>query len=174
MSSQAAPRRTLQDIERLERVPAARRLAAGSTYALLHKAVMSKPEQPAHCFLPLGDQSQPGEALTARAFLGKVHQSANLLADLGMGPQDVMALLLPDLLEKELLLWGGQAAGIVCSIPPSLLARPADRRAALFGEGESPGSASAGSRSRTVAEDGAGAPAGEGHRPDPAGAGTGQ
>ncbi len=120
MSPQNAPRRTLQDIERLERVPLARRLAVGSTYELLHKAVMSSSEQPACCILPLGDPSQPGEALTARAFLGKVHQTANLLADLGMGPQDVMALLLPDLLEKGLLLWGGQAAGIVCPIPPCL------------------------------------------------------
>ena len=120
MSPQAAPPCTLEDIERLERVPLARRLAVGSTYALLHKAVASSPEQPARCFLPLGDPSQPGEALTARAFLGKVHQTANLLADLGMGPPDVMALLLPDLLETQVLLWGGQAAGIVCPIPPWL------------------------------------------------------
>jgi len=120
MSPQAAPRRTLEDIERLERVPLTRRLAVGSTYALLQKALASSPEQPARCFLPLGDLSQPGEALTARAFLGKVHQTANLLADLGIGPLDVMALLLPDLLEKELLLWRGQAAGIVCLIPPCL------------------------------------------------------
>ena len=123
MSPQAAPRRTLEDIERLERVPLARRLAVGSTYALLHKAVTSSPEQPAHCFLPLRDPSQPGEALTARAFLGKVHQTANLLSDLGMGPQDVMAQLLPDLLETQLLFWRGQAAGIVCPIPPSLPAQ---------------------------------------------------
>jgi fatty-acyl-CoA synthase len=120
MSPQAAPRRTLEDIEQLERVPLARRLSVGSTYALLYKAVASRPEQPAHCFAPLGDQSQPGEALTDRAFLEKVHQTANLLADLGMGPQDVMALLLPDLLETQVLLWGGQAAGIVCPIPPRL------------------------------------------------------
>ncbi len=120
MSPQTAPRRTLEDIERLERVPLARRLAVGSTYALLQKALASSPEQPVHCFLPLGDLSQPGEALTARAFLGKVHQAANLLADLGMGPQDVIALLLPDLLETQVLLWGGQAAGIVCPIPPWL------------------------------------------------------
>ena len=120
MSPQAVPRRTLEDIERLEQVPLARRLAVGSTYALLQKALASSPEQPARCFLQIGGLSQPGEALTARAFLGKVHQTANLLADLGMGPQDVMALLLPDLLETQLLLWGGQAAGIVCPIPPCL------------------------------------------------------
>jgi len=120
MSPPAAPRCTLEDIERLERVPLVRRLAVGSTYALLHKALASSPERPARCFLPLGEPSQPGEALTARAFLEKVHQSANLLADLGMGPQDIIALLLPDLLETQVLLWGGQAAGIVCPIPPSL------------------------------------------------------
>ncbi len=120
MSPQAAPRRTLEDIERLERVPLARRLAAGSTYALLHKVLASSPERSARCFLPLGDPSQPGEAFTARAFLEKVHQTANLLADLGMGPQDVVALLLPDVLEKEVLLWGGQATGVVCPIPHRL------------------------------------------------------
>src|SRR5260370_5093460 len=98
-------------------------------YALLYKALASSPEQPAHCFLPLGDPSQLGEALTARAFLGQVHQTANLLADLGMGPPDVMALLLPDLLETQLLLWGGQAAGIVCPIPPWL---PAPQVSDLF------------------------------------------
>src|SRR5947207_15351514 len=101
MSPQAASRRTLEDIEHLERVPLASRLAVSSTYALLHKAVTSSPEQPARCFLPLGDPSKPGEAVTARIFLGKLHQAANLLADLGIGPQDVMALLLPDLLEEE-------------------------------------------------------------------------
>jgi len=120
MSPQAAPRRTLEDIEQIERVPLAKRLSVGSTYALLHKAVASRPEQPARCFAPLGDQSQLGETLTARAFLEKVHQTANLLADLGIGTQDVIALLLPDLLETQVLLWGGQAVGIVCPIPPWL------------------------------------------------------
>jgi fatty-acyl-CoA synthase len=82
--------------------------------------VASSPQQPPRYLLSLGDQSHPGEASTARVFLRKVHQSANLLADLGIGPSDVGDLLLPDLLEKELLLLGGQAAGIVCLIPPYL------------------------------------------------------
>ena len=120
MSPQAAPRRTLEDIERLERVPLVRRLALSSTYELLRKGVASRPEHPARYLLPLGDPSQPVEALTAHAFLGKVHQTANLLADLGIGPQDTLALLLPDLLETQMFLWSGQAVGIVCPIPPSL------------------------------------------------------
>src|SRR5207302_9245851 len=80
MTPLAAPRRTLEDIERLERVPLARRLAVGSTYELLHKAMASNPEQPARCFLPLGDQSQPAEAPTTPAFLAKAHQTASLLS----------------------------------------------------------------------------------------------
>src|SRR5215470_10976669 len=76
MSSQDAPRRTLEDIERLERVPLVRRLAVGSTYAVLQKALSSSPEQPARRFLPLGDPFPSGEALTAGAFLGQVHQTA--------------------------------------------------------------------------------------------------
>src|SRR5260370_33070994 len=39
-----------------------------------------------------------------------------ILADLGVGPQDVIALLLPNLFEMPLLLWSGQAAGIICPI----------------------------------------------------------
>jgi fatty-acyl-CoA synthase len=60
--------------------------------------------------------------------LGKLRQTANLLADLLIGAQDVIALLLPDLLETHLLLWGGQAAGIVCPIHP---ATPLDQAMAL-------------------------------------------
>jgi fatty-acyl-CoA synthase len=67
-------------------------------------------------------------SLTYGVLLGKLHQSANLLADLLIGTQDVIALLLPDLLETHLLLWGGQAAGIVCPIHP---AAPLDQVVAL-------------------------------------------
>ncbi len=80
MSPQASTRRTLEDIERLERVPLARRLAVGSTYALLHKAVTNSPEQPARCFLPLGGSVPagrsahraclPGEGAPDRQFAG--------------------------------------------------------------------------------------------------------
>lgn len=120
MLLQDVPLCTLQDIERLERVPLAIRLSVRSTYALLREAALRSPEQPALCFVPAGDPPQPDKTLTTRAFLEKLHQTANLLADLGIGPQDVIALLLPDLFETHLLLWGGQAVGIVCPIPPWL------------------------------------------------------
>jgi hypothetical protein len=77
---------------------------AAGCWQYLRGAVESSGEQPARCFLTIGELSQSGEALTARAFLEKMYQAANLLADLGMGSQDVMALLLPDLLETQVLL----------------------------------------------------------------------
>src|SRR5258707_14370100 len=98
MFPQDAPRRTLEDIERLERVPLARRLAVGSTYALLYKALASSPEQPAHCFLPLGDPSHLDEALTARYFMEHRHLTASLPIDPWLGAPYVRAQLLRDIL----------------------------------------------------------------------------
>ena len=119
MSQQEMPLRTIQDLEAVERVPLTARLTVRSTYELIRVVAAKDPERTAISLLPGGEQADRPVCLSYRALLSKIHQSANLLADLGMGPQDAIALLLPDLLEKEVLLWGGQAAGIVCPIPPS-------------------------------------------------------
>ncbi len=115
MLSENTPLRTIQDIGRLEHIPLATRLAAGSTYELLRETALRKPN--ALCSLSAACPSSPDGMITAQNFLGKLHQTANLLADLGIGPQDIFALLLPDLFETHLLLWGGQATGIVCPLP---------------------------------------------------------
>jgi len=112
------PGRVLTDIEQSEQIPLAARLAARSTYELLRAAAEAAPEQVALCCVPPARPSHQPVSLTYRVLLGKLHQSANLLADLLIGTQDVIALLLPDMLETHLLLWGRQAAGIVCPIPP--------------------------------------------------------
>src|SRR5713101_2385022 len=122
------PGRVLTDIEQSERLPLAARLAARSTYELLRAAAERTPEHRALCCVPRARPATQPVSLTYRALLGKVHQTTNLLADLGIGTQDVIALLLPDLLETHLLFWGGQAAGIVCPIPPSA---PLDQIVAL-------------------------------------------
>jgi fatty-acyl-CoA synthase len=113
------PGRTLTDIAQSERLPLATRLAARSTYELLRAAAETAPEQMALCCVPPARQAHQSVWLTYRVLLGKLHQTANLLADLLIGTQDVIALLLPDMLETHLLLWGGQTAGIVCPIHPA-------------------------------------------------------
>jgi fatty-acyl-CoA synthase len=122
------PGRVLTDIEQSEQIPLAARLAARSTYELLRAAAEMAPEQLALCCVPPARPSHQPVSLTYRVLLGKLHQSANLLVDLGVGARDVIALLLPDLLETHLLLWGGQATGVVCPIHP---AAPLDQVVAL-------------------------------------------
>ena len=102
--------RVLTDIEQSEHIPLAARLAAGSTYELLQAAAETAPEHRALCCIPPARQANRPVSLTYRVLLGKLHQTANLLADLLIGPQDVIALLLPDLLETHLLLWGPRIA----------------------------------------------------------------
>ncbi len=123
MPQQDRPVRPTKDIEVIEKVPLAARLTVRSTYELIREAAAKDPERTAITLLPGGEQADRPVCLSYRALLSSIHQTANLLADLGIGPQDVIALLLPGLLETHVLLWGGQAAGIVCPIPPWLPAQ---------------------------------------------------
>lgn len=123
MLQQERPVRTTKDIEVIEKVPLAVRLHVRSTYELIREAAAKDPERTAITLLPEGEQADRPVHLSYRALLSSIHQTANLLADLGLGPQDVIALLLPCVLETHVLLWGGQAAGIVCPIPSWLPAQ---------------------------------------------------
>jgi acyl-coenzyme A synthetase/AMP-(fatty) acid ligase len=129
MPQQERPVRTIKAIEVIEKVPLAARLTVRSTYELIREAAAKDPERTAITLLPEGEQADQPVRLSYRALLSSIQQTANLLADLGLGPQEVIALLLPDLLETQVLLWGGQAAGIVCPIPPWL---PAQQIVALL------------------------------------------
>lgn len=112
--------RTIQDLEASEHVPLAARLSVRSTYELLREAVTQDPQRTAIAFLSGRDRLDRVTHLSSRALLNGIHQTANLLADLSIRPGDVIALLLPQLLETHLLFWGGQAAAIVCPISPWL------------------------------------------------------
>jgi fatty-acyl-CoA synthase len=108
--------RTIQDLEAIEHVPLAARLTIHSTYELIREAATKDPERTAITLLSGRSRSDRPVRLSYRALINNIHQTANLLADLGIEPENVIALLLPDLPETHLLLWGGQAAGIVCPI----------------------------------------------------------
>jgi fatty-acyl-CoA synthase len=49
-----------------------------------------------------------------------IHQTANLLHQLGVSPEDAVGVLLPGGLAYHLALWGGEAAGIVQPLNPLL------------------------------------------------------
>lgn len=121
--------RTLADIEAIEQVPLAERQLPQSTYAMIRQSALTAPDRPALIFFPYGEHYQTSLQVTYRQLLGRIHQIANMLTDLGCGPTDVVSLLLPNLPQTHFALWGAEAAGIVNPVNPLL---EADQIAAIL------------------------------------------
>ena len=116
----AFPVRSLADVERLEEVPLAKAITARSTYEVIRNSAQAFGEKTAVTFLRTADPADPPLRWSYRELLEGVHQTANLLQMLGLGPKDAVAVLLPGCYEYHLALWGGAAAGIVQPLNPLL------------------------------------------------------
>jgi fatty-acyl-CoA synthase len=112
--------RTLSDVEEIERVPLAERQLPESTYAMIRRSALASPDHPALVFFPDGEHYRDSIQVTYRQLLGRIHQVANMLFELGVGPTDVVSLLLPNLPQTHFALWGAEAAGIVNPVNPLL------------------------------------------------------
>lgn len=107
------PVHTLADIEAFERVPLEQRALPHSTYAMIRQTALADPGQAALYYFADADTYDVSVCITYEQLLGRIHQTANLLWHLGIGPHDVISLLLPNIPQAHFLLWGGQASGIV-------------------------------------------------------------
>jgi fatty-acyl-CoA synthase len=113
--------RTMADIEAIEAVPIEERLAGlDSTYDVFARSAARWPDSVALAFVPDGDSGATAVEVTYRELLGKVTQAANALHALGVGADDVVSYVLPNLPETHYAIWGGQAAGIVNAVNPLL------------------------------------------------------
>ena len=113
--------RTLADIEAIEAVPIERRLEGlDSTYDAIARTAQRSPDAVALAFVPNGDSEAAAQEVTYRQLLHKVTQAANAFHALGVGPNDVVSYVLPNLLETHYTIWGGEAAGIVNAVNPLL------------------------------------------------------
>lgn len=115
--------RSLEDIRRLEQRPLTEALPVHSTYEIFRNAAQAFGAKTALSFLPSVDPADPAGTpvrWTYAELLAGIHQAANALHRLGVGPQDAVAVLLPGCLEYHLALWGGEAAGIVQPLNPLL------------------------------------------------------
>ena len=118
-----APRPPLRDAAELaafEAVPYAERIGVQSVLEALQRGAARDPGHPAIQFLPQSDPDQPPLSLSHRDFMARVTQSANLFAELGVGPNDVVSFLLPLLPESFYALYGAQAVGIANPVNPLL------------------------------------------------------
>ncbi|WP_454739143.1 acyl-CoA synthetase [Cupriavidus necator] len=102
------------DVARFERVPLAGRKLPASTYEMLMDGCAIEPSKVAiHYFTDGARPLESARQVTYAELRAKVHQTANLLGDLGVGKDDVVSVLLPAIPESQFVLWGAQAAGIV-------------------------------------------------------------
>ena len=89
-------------------------------YEMLSKTAQDHGQRPAVSFQILSGAKDKAETLNWADLHRKVTQSANLFRDLGVGPDDVVAYLLPNSNETVLTLLGAAVAGIANPINPLL------------------------------------------------------
>ncbi|MBU1444425.1 MAG: acyl-CoA synthetase [Gammaproteobacteria bacterium] len=118
--SPSFPIRSMDDVRRLEQTPLDQSLTVRSTYEIFCNAAASFGDKTALTFLRTGDPADEPIRWTYAELLAGIHQTANLLHRLGVGPTDAVAVLLPGCLDYHLALWGGAAAGSVQPLNPLL------------------------------------------------------
>jgi fatty-acyl-CoA synthase len=114
------PIRSIEDVRRLEAKPLAEVLTVRSTYEIFRNSAAAFGDKTALTFLRTGDPADEPIRWSYAQLLAGIHQTANLLDTLGVGPEDAVAILLPGCLDYHLALWGGAAAGIAQPLNPLL------------------------------------------------------
>jgi fatty-acyl-CoA synthase len=108
--------RGLADIEALERTPYEEAIHARTTYGLIARAAERFAERTAFTYLPDGELATAPERITYSQLLANIHRAANLFRRLGVGPDDAVAILAPNIPSTQYALWGAQLAGRACPI----------------------------------------------------------
>ena len=91
-----------------------------STYEMIRAAAAAHAKAPAlSFFLRVQDHERP-TTWSYETLFARITATANFFHSLGIGKDDVVAFVLPNLPETHLTIWGGEAAGIVFAINPLL------------------------------------------------------
>ena len=108
--------RGLADIQALERTPYEDAIPARTTYGLIERAAKRFANRIAFTHLPDGAIGTAPHRITYSEVLAQVHRAANLFRSLGVGPDDAVAILAPNIPSTQYALWGAQVAGRACPI----------------------------------------------------------
>jgi fatty-acyl-CoA synthase len=103
--------RGLADIEALERTPYEQAIPERTTYGLIARAAQRFGDRTAFTYLPDGDPATPPRHISYRELIANIHRAANLFRRLGVGPDDAVAILAPNIPATHYALWGAQVAG---------------------------------------------------------------
>ncbi|SOE87808.1 fatty-acyl-CoA synthase [Burkholderia sp. YR290] len=91
-----------------------------STYEMICRGAAIDPSAPALSFFLTADGYREAECWSYGKLVRDITRTANLFTRLGTCAGSVVAYVLPNLPETQFVIWGGQAAGIVCAINPLL------------------------------------------------------
>lgn len=91
-----------------------------STYEMICRAAAIDPSAPALSFFLTADAHRDAECWTYGELVREITRTANMFTRLGVRRDSVVAYLLPNLPETHFVIWGAEAAGIVCAINPLL------------------------------------------------------
>lgn len=111
---------TIADITRMEQTPWRAHCPDVSTYDAIKRAAERYGDLPAVQFLPSGSAEETPHPVSYTELLSRITQTANLFRSLGLGSQDVVSYILPNLPETHEIIWGAETAGIVNAINPFL------------------------------------------------------
>ncbi|NIZ07918.1 acyl-CoA synthetase [Pseudooceanicola sp. HF7] len=91
-----------------------------TVFEMISRTATAFPERNAISFQLESGPGDRAETLSWRQFQGQVAQAANMFRAMGVGADDVVALVLPNCLETAVVTLGGMVAGIVNPINPLL------------------------------------------------------
>jgi len=111
---------TFTDLGAIEQTPLAARDLPPTTYAALERGANINLDKIALQYFLQGTDFKDAVFYTYRDLMGLINQTANMFHALGIGPQDVVSMILPNVPQAHFTIWGGEAAGIVNPINPLL------------------------------------------------------
>ncbi|WP_100521332.1 acyl-CoA synthetase [Mycobacteroides abscessus] len=109
-----------EDLAAIESIPLSQRGLPVSTYALLHRAARMWPDRPAVTVIPDTTRWREPMRRTFSQLLADVHRTANLLADVGVGRTDAVALIAPNCAQLITATLAAQLAGIAAPVNGAL------------------------------------------------------
>lgn len=91
-----------------------------STYELIKRGVTLNSNSPALSFFMKAGRCEDVDVWTYGELFDRITQTANAFHALGVGKDDVISYVLPNLPETHFTIWGGEATGIVAAFNPLL------------------------------------------------------
>lgn len=103
---------SLADITAIEQTPIEERLGASNMHQLFANLAELHGDAPAIIALANGLADDVPDVVSHRELFVRLNQTANLLAALGVGRDNTVSLLLPNIVENPVMLWGAASVGI--------------------------------------------------------------